>query len=67
MYLAALPIPEATSLVRDIEAVAQRLVTMRGQGPEVPDFEDQLNALVYEAYGLTPEEIALIEDERARP
>jgi len=36
----------------------------RNQGPQVAEWEWELNALVYELYGLTEEEIALVRKER---
>ncbi len=32
-----------------------------GQGPQVAEWERELNALVYELYGLSEEEIAIVE------
>jgi len=34
---------------------------LKGQGPQVAAWERELNALVYELYGLTEEEIGIIE------
>jgi len=34
---------------------------LKGQGPQVAEWERELNTLVYELYGLTEEEIGIIE------
>jgi len=63
-YMETIPIPEPTSEQRAaIEAVVQQLLDARGEGPEIPALEAELNRLVYEVYGLTEEEIAIIERE----
>jgi hypothetical protein len=62
VYMKDLPIANAPQALRDqIGALAQRLSALRGQGAESVALEDELNALVYQAYGLEPSEIALIE------
>lgn len=33
-------------------------------GPEVPNLEKEIDALVYDLYGLTPEEIAIVEGKK---
>lgn len=49
-----------------ITAVADRLVDAKGQGSQVARWEQELNALVYELYGLTEDEIGLIEAQTGR-
>jgi len=39
----------------------RKLLDAGGQGPEVEAWEQELNALVYEVYGLTAEEIDIVE------
>ena len=39
----------------------RKLLDAKGQGPQVAEGERELNALVYELYGLTGEEIAIVE------
>ena len=39
----------------------RKLLDAEGQGPQVAEWERELNALVYELYGLTEEEIAVVE------
>lgn len=64
MYVGQVPVPEPTLTQRAaIEDVVQQLLDHEGQGPEVPALEAELNRLVYEVYGLTEEEIAIIERE----
>jgi hypothetical protein len=61
-YLEQIPIPEPTPAQREaIEALVGKLLAAKGQGPRVPAWERALNDLVYEVYGLTAEEIALVE------
>ena len=38
-----------------------KLLDAEGQGPQVAEWERELNALVYELYGLTGEEIGVVE------
>jgi hypothetical protein len=35
---------------------------VRGEGPQAAQWERELNALVYELYGLTEDEIAIVEE-----
>ena len=66
-YLMQIPIREPASGQRDaIESVVRKLLDAHGQGPQAAAWEEELNALVYEAYGLTHDEIALIEEETGR-
>jgi len=44
-----------------IEALVRKLLDAEGQGPQVAEWEQELNALVYELYGLTGEEVAIVE------
>jgi len=61
-YVQRIPVPSADPLQRvAIEALVRKLLDAKGQGPQVADWERELNALVYELYGLTEEEIAIIE------
>lgn len=63
-YISQLPITTPTCDLRaTIEAVVHRLLNLRRQGPEIAGLEAELNALVYQVYGLTEEEIALIEND----
>lgn len=41
--------------------LARKLSDAEGQGPQVEEWERELNALVYEVYGLTEDEISLVE------
>jgi len=61
-YMEQVPIPDTTPSQRSaIEALVRKLLDAKGQGPQVAAWERELNALVYELYGLTEEEIAIIE------
>jgi hypothetical protein len=46
--------PEEGTLLR-------KLLDAKGQGPQVAEWERELNALVYQLYELTEEEIAIVE------
>ena len=61
IYLQQLPIPTATDSQKApiIERVQQILAAP--DSPEVPRLEEEIDWLVYELYGLTEEEIALVE------
>ncbi|HNT75577.1 MAG TPA: TaqI-like C-terminal specificity domain-containing protein [Anaerolineae bacterium] len=62
-YLQQVPIPDPTPDQRAaIEGLVRKLLDARGQGPQVAAWEAELNARVYQVYGLTAEEIAVIED-----
>ncbi len=63
-YMQKVLVPNAPQALRDrIGALAERLSALRGQGAEAAALEAELNALVYQAYGLDAAEIALIERE----
>jgi len=63
-YVGKIPIPEPSSQQREmVEFLVRKLVGAKGQGPEVAAWERALNEIVYGLYGLTDEEIALIEAE----
>jgi hypothetical protein len=62
IYIEQIPIPQATPAQRTvIEALVRKLLDVRGQGPQVAEWERELNALVYELYGLTEKEIEIVE------
>ena len=50
-----------TSLARALESLVRKLLDAEGQGPQVADWERELNALAYEVYGLTEEEVGVVE------
>jgi hypothetical protein len=45
----------------EIDAMVRELLDAEGQEPRVAEWERELNALVYELYGLTGEEIGIVE------
>jgi hypothetical protein len=60
--VARLPIPEIDQSQRSaLEELVRKLLDAQGQGPQVAEWEGELNALVYKLYGLTEEEIAIVE------
>jgi len=61
-YLGQVPIPKASPAKRAaVESLVRKLVMAGGQGPQAEVWERELNDLVYELYGLTEEEIAIVE------
>ena len=61
-YMEQVPIPDATPVQRAaIETLVRKLLDAEGQGPQVAEWERELNAVVYELYGLTGEEIGVVE------
>jgi len=64
IYVEQIPIPDAPSTQRTtIETLVRKLLDAEGQGPQVADWERELNALVYELYRLTDEEIVIVESQ----
>jgi type I restriction-modification system DNA methylase subunit len=62
MYMEQVPIPLSSQAHRAaIEALVCKLLDAEGQGPQVSEWEQELNALIYELYGLTKDEITIIE------
>ena len=63
MYMEQVPIPLSSQAQRAaIEALVRKLLlNAKGQGSQVAEWEQELNALIYELYGLTRDEIAIIE------
>lgn len=62
IYVGQIPVPPASAdQEAAITTVVDKLVDAQGQGPQVARWERELNALVYELYGLTEEEIAIVE------
>jgi hypothetical protein len=67
VYLADLPIPEATSQQRyDLQKRVHRLLELAGQGPEARRLEGEVNQMVYRLFDLTTAEIGLIEEQTRR-
>jgi hypothetical protein len=62
IYVGQIPILSASAdQEAAITAVVDNLVASKGQGPQVAQWERELNALVYELYGLTEDEVAIVE------
>lgn len=62
-YMKQVPIPSITSTQRNaIKSLVCRLLDAEGEGPNIAEWERQLDELVYEVYELTDAEIALIEE-----
>jgi hypothetical protein len=67
-YMSQLPIPSnLDSHVQSLlEKKANELLEFKGKGSHVQNVENQINQLVYQLYGLTDAEIALVEAQMAR-
>jgi adenine-specific DNA-methyltransferase len=64
IYVSQIPVPDASPARKaDVEALVRKLLDAKGQEPQVAEWEGELNSLVYQAYGLTEEEIAIVEGE----
>jgi len=62
-YIEQVPIPDATPAQRAaIESLGRKLLDAKGQGPHIAKWEQELNILVYELYGLADEEIRIVEE-----
>lgn len=62
-YLGQLPIPEVTPTERaSIEQLVGQILEARGIGAEVKDLEGEINERVYRLFGLSREEVSLIEN-----
>jgi len=60
--VARLPIPNTTLAQRAaIEDLVRKRLDARGERPQVAEWERELNELVYQVYGLTEDEIAIVE------
>jgi hypothetical protein len=53
-----------TQFLSSISDIRGSLLGAEGRGPHVDGWEQQLNALAYEVYGLTEEKIAIVEGQR---
>jgi len=63
--VAKLPMPHTISAHRTaVESLVRKLLAARGEEPQVAEWERELNALVYQVYRLTNEEIAIVEGPR---
>lgn len=45
-----------------IRELVDHILAAGGEGPQVSAWEQELNALIYQVYGLTEDEVALIEE-----
>lgn len=65
-YVSQFPVPILTPLQRaEIESLVRRLLECGGRGPQAAAWEEELNRLVYRVYGLTEEEVRLVESATA--
>ena len=62
MYVSQLPIPATTDRT-PIETLVERILTLKRDDPhvDVSALEAEIDQLVYQLYGLTEEEIAIVE------
>jgi adenine-specific DNA-methyltransferase len=62
IYVSQIPVPDASPARKaDVEALVRKLLDAKGQGPQVAEWEGELNSLVYGVYGLTDQEIVIVE------
>ncbi|MBM4467146.1 MAG: type II restriction endonuclease, partial [Chloroflexi bacterium] len=62
IYVTQIPVPDTTPVQRAaIEALVCKLLDAKGQGPQVAEWERELNGLVYEVYGLAEGEVGVVE------
>jgi hypothetical protein len=62
MYVTKLAIPAASpDQQADLEKLVRRIVKARGESADVTALEAEVNDRVYHLFGLTREEIALVE------
>jgi len=66
-YMEQLPIPSATATQKETITERVEKILAAPESPEVPRLEAEIDRLVYDLYGLTTEEIALVEGQRANP
>jgi len=63
IYVGQVPVPDIPPSERQtIEKLVRRLLDLRGEGPAVEALEQELNERVYRLFGLTAEEVRLIEE-----
>ncbi|MFN3605054.1 MAG: hypothetical protein ACK4UJ_10120, partial [Leptonema sp. (in: bacteria)] len=67
IYVENLPLPPITSsnehIVKQIEAIVDKILAAKKENPQAntSEWEQEIDRLVYEFYGLTEEEIEIIE------
>jgi len=62
LYIKQIPIPNASQSERAaIKRIVRQLLDLRGEGPQVADLEAELNARVYRLFGLSKEEVEVVE------
>lgn len=60
-YVETIPIPKATKAQqKSLERLAQQVMDAKVQGENTENLEAQIDTIVYQLYGLSAEEIALI-------
>jgi adenine-specific DNA-methyltransferase len=58
-----LRIPEPSTIqVKRIEDNVDKILSLKAQGQDTSELEAKIDAMVYELYGLTEEEIRIVED-----
>ncbi|MFN7708271.1 MAG: hypothetical protein ACK5QE_06370 [Sphingobacteriia bacterium] len=60
-HVETIPIPKASKAQqKNLEKLAQQVMTAKAQGENTESLEAQIDAIVYQLYGLSTDEIALI-------
>jgi hypothetical protein len=61
-YVEKFPIPAANDAARSaLGGLVEKCLAARGQGPQVAAWESEINAHVFRLYGLTKDEIKIVE------
>jgi hypothetical protein len=61
MYVGEIPIPEVTAAQKAPIIERVRKIIAAPDSPDVPKLEAEIDQMVYKLYGLTEDEIALVE------
>lgn len=63
IYIKQIPVPTPTAVQRDdIERLVQNLLDLEGEGRHADQWEKDLNARIYDVYGLTGTEVEVVEE-----
>ena len=65
IYIENLPVPQITAEAqRPFETVVDKILEAKKKGENTSSYEAEIDKLVYTLYGLTDEEIAVVEGKR---
>jgi len=63
-YFGQIPIPKSTSNQKEIVELVERVLELKKQNQDTTTLESEIDQLVYQMYGLTEEEIKIVEGEK---